>query len=117
MPMNTLRYHSRTPSLLITVAAVIPAMLIGAGLSSPSAQAGYTVTLLEQMSNVVATGSGRIDLTGLSRDSTFSTSAFINSTAPLIITGPPPPGGSVDEYIPITGTGIWGPGFGAAPDA
>jgi hypothetical protein len=38
-------------------------MLIGSGLSS---QAGYVVTLEQQGPNVVATGSGPIDLTGLS---------------------------------------------------
>jgi hypothetical protein len=42
------------------------AMLIGGGVSAPSAQAGYVVTLAQVGSNVVATGSGPIDLTGLS---------------------------------------------------
>jgi hypothetical protein len=42
------------------------AMLIGCGLLAPSAQAGYTVTLTQQGSNVVASGSGTIDLTDLS---------------------------------------------------
>jgi len=61
-------------------------MLIGSGLS---AQAGYIVTLEQQGPNVVANGSGPIDLTGL-------TGGFIdgNNTANIepfngqILTGP-----------------------------
>ena len=40
------------------------AMLVGASVSAPRAQAAYTVTLAEQGSNVVATGSGTLDLAG-----------------------------------------------------
>ncbi len=48
----------------IAGAAIGTAMLIG--LSAPSAEAGYIVDLTQQGSDVVATGSGAIDLTGLS---------------------------------------------------
>jgi hypothetical protein len=48
-------------------AALAMAMLIGSGLSAPSAQATYIVTLVQQGSDVVATGSGTIDLSGLKR--------------------------------------------------
>ena len=41
------------------------AMLIGCGLCAPPAQAGYMVTLEQVGTDVVATGSGTIDLTGL----------------------------------------------------
>ena len=41
------------------------AMVIGSGLFVSTAQAAYTVTLVEQGTSVVATGSGTIDLTGL----------------------------------------------------
>jgi hypothetical protein len=42
------------------------AMLIGSGLFAPSARAGYVVTLDEVPgTGIVATGSGPIDLTGL----------------------------------------------------
>ena len=44
--------------------AIGAAMLIG--LSAPSAQAGYVVTLTQEGGDVVATGMGLIDLTGLS---------------------------------------------------
>ena len=40
--------------------------LLLAGLSAPQSQASpYTVTFTQQGSNVVATGSGQLDLTGL----------------------------------------------------
>ena len=39
-------------------AAIGVAMLVGFGLSAPPAQAEYIVTLSQQGSNVVATGSG-----------------------------------------------------------
>jgi hypothetical protein len=52
---------------VITVAAALGiALLIGGGLCAPPAQAGYIVTLTQQGANVVATGSGTIDTTGLS---------------------------------------------------
>jgi hypothetical protein len=63
--MTTPRHHSATRSLLATVAVAIPAMLIGSGLSAPPAQASYMVTIEQEGSNVVATGSGSIDLTDL----------------------------------------------------
>jgi hypothetical protein len=47
-------------------------LLIGCGFSVSSAWAGYTVTLRQEGPNVVATGTGAIDLTGLSFDSRFS---------------------------------------------
>jgi hypothetical protein len=48
------------------VALLGMAMLIGSSLSAP-AQAGFIVTLTEQGTDVVATGSGPIDLSGLSK--------------------------------------------------
>jgi hypothetical protein len=53
------------------IASLGAAMLIG--LSALSARAGYVVDLTQQGSNVVATGSGPIDLTGLTF---FSTDNF-----------------------------------------
>jgi hypothetical protein len=50
----------------LCAAAIGVAMLTGYGLSAPPAQAGYVVTLTQQGTDVVATGSGPIDLTGLS---------------------------------------------------
>jgi hypothetical protein len=66
-------------------------MLIG--LSAWSARAGYVVDLTQQGSNVVATGSGTIDLAGLS----------------LLVPGGPTPGGAL---APSVGLIITGPGPG-----
>ncbi|MGH7062872.1 MAG: hypothetical protein ACREET_02205 [Stellaceae bacterium] len=46
-------------------AALGAAMMIGYGLSIPARAGPYVVTLTQQGSDVVATGSGQIDLTGL----------------------------------------------------
>ena len=51
---------------LLVLSALGVAMLTGYGLSAAPAQAGYVVTLMQQGTDVVATGSGPIDLTGLS---------------------------------------------------
>jgi hypothetical protein len=50
---------------LRSAAALGLAMLIGSGLSAAPAQATYLVTVVQQGNNVVATGSGTIDLAGL----------------------------------------------------
>jgi hypothetical protein len=49
----------------IGAAALGLAILMGSGLSAPPAQATFIVTLEQEGSNVVATGSGTIDLAGL----------------------------------------------------
>jgi hypothetical protein len=51
-------------------AAIGGTMLIG--LSAPSAEAGYVVDLTQEGADVVATGNGEIDLTGLTFVHTFS---------------------------------------------
>ena len=55
-----------------------------------SAQAGYVVTLEEVGSNVVATGSGPLDLTGLSFFETFQAQASVEPFVGGIITGRKP---------------------------
>jgi hypothetical protein len=84
--------------------ALCVAIMIGPGLS---AQAGYVVTLEQAGSNVVATGMGPIDLTGL-------TFAFTNPLVPgiaggsgLILTGPEFV--NSDDYSAINGPTSFGP--------
>jgi hypothetical protein len=107
--MNTPPRHSHTRSLLATVAVAIPAMLIGSGLSAPPAQAGYTVTLTQVGSNVVATGSGTIDTTDLTSEGSGTHAGAISPSTPEIITGPPilTP---FSEYAFITGPSSFGSG-------
>ncbi|MGH7103203.1 MAG: PEP-CTERM sorting domain-containing protein [Acetobacteraceae bacterium] len=70
-------------------AALAAAVLLGCGLAALPAQADYVVTLTQVGSNVVATGSGTIDLTGLSPDGGGSSEAGVEPSAAGINTGPP----------------------------
>jgi hypothetical protein len=83
------------------------AMLIGGGLAAPPAQAGYVVTLTQEGGDVVATGMGPIDLTGLSF---LGTSGSLTGVFPLgaeILSGE---AGTLDLYRGITGPGSFGSG-------
>ncbi|SRR5581483_3944433 len=65
------------------------ALVIGCGLPVPAAWAGYVVTLQEVGSTVVATGSGALDLTGLTPDAgNFTGEGLVNPSIGFIITGP-----------------------------
>jgi hypothetical protein len=89
-----------TPSLksFQPILAAALAIVIVSGLSLRPAQAGYIVTLKQVGSDVVATGSGAIDLTGLNFFNTSSGGlASILPTLPQIITGPT--SGTVDSYF------------------
>jgi VPDSG-CTERM motif len=88
-----------TPSLksFQPILAAALAIVIVSGLSVRPAQAGYIVTLKEVGSNVVATGSGAIDLTALTFVNTSTASlAFIFPSLAQIITGPT--SGTADVY-------------------
>jgi VPDSG-CTERM motif len=80
------------------ILAAALAIVIVLGLSPRPAQAGYIVTLQEVGPNVVASGSGPIDLTGLSFSFTSSGGlAFIGPNSAQISTGPT--SGTADLYI------------------
>ena len=107
--MTTPSHHLQIRSLLATVAVAIPAMLISSGLSAPSAQAAYIVTLDQVGTNVVATGSGTIDLTGLNLANSNASGAFIVPSAGDIINGPA--GGVNDDlYAGFAGPTSFGGG-------
>jgi PEP-CTERM motif-containing protein len=78
-------------ALRLTVLGV--AALAVSGLAGP-AEAGYVVTLTQQGTDVVATGSGSLDLTGL----TF-----------LELNSPPPPGGEEARINASVGLVVLGP--------
>jgi hypothetical protein len=78
---------------MVGASAIGAAMLIGL---SASARAGYVVDLTETGGNVVATGSGAIDLTGLESNVLTGGMAFLNPSLWAIRTGPPP-------FTPIEG--------------
>jgi hypothetical protein len=77
-----------TAKRLAGAAALGMAMLVGSGLCAPPAQAGYVVTLTQQGPNVVASGSGAIDLSGLTPDGTGGIGAGLIPRAGDIFTGP-----------------------------
>ena len=74
---------------------------------SPAAQAGYIVTLQQVGPNVVATGSGAIDLTGLISNGRFPVFPGINPSQGFIETGPT---GSGTVLGGFTGPPIFGSG-------
>ena len=98
----------KTTSLKLFQPATLAALAIITlcGVSICPAQAGYTVTLEEVGTDVVATGSGAIDLTGLRFATGSGASPMIDPNAghnppgdqnPLIFTGPT--SSSVDWYF------------------
>jgi len=98
------------------IASLGAAMLIG--LSAPSAQAGYVVDLTQQGPNVVATGSGPIDLTGLTFVDTFNNTAFIIPVIGQIYTGPALPDLSLlDSYTGFIGPTTFGSGDESFPSS
>jgi PEP-CTERM motif len=85
------------------------AILALGAFAAPSAQAGYVVTLEEVGSNVVATGSGPLDLTGLNFKGEAESDAFVIPLVAAIITGPTIPTNG-DYYAPISGPASFGSG-------
>jgi hypothetical protein len=75
----------------------------------------YTVTLQQVGSNVVATGSGAINLTGLSFPIPTPMLAVVNAGDGVIITGPHG-SGLVDLYTGFMGPSSFGSGGSFAPD-
>jgi hypothetical protein len=86
-------------------ASIGAAMLVG--LSALSAQAGYVVDLTQQGGNVVATGSGPIDLTGLTFDTSPLAGTLIFPALGAIVTGIT---ATADLYAGITGPANFGSG-------
>jgi PEP-CTERM motif len=97
------------PAALTTRARYLAtaAILALGAFAAPSAQAGYVVTLEEVGSNVVATGSGPIDLTGLNFVANGLPSTSVIPNESLILTGP---GNVIDIYNGISGPSSFGSG-------
>lgn len=99
-----------SPTLKLFKLATLP-IVIAWGLSVRPAQATYIVTLEQFGSNVVATGSGAIDLTGLSFSNQLSpVFAALAPNHGEITTGQP--GSPVDVYVGFTGPTAFGSGSG-----
>jgi hypothetical protein len=93
------------------------AMLIG--LSAPSAQAGYVVDLTQQGSNVVASGSGAIDLTALRLlGFNLTASTLLRPSIGSIVTGPAPRRSPATDYEGgLTGPANFGNGGLISPSS
>jgi len=98
--------------ILKPVVAATVAIVIINGLSLQPARANYIVTLEQVGSNVVATGTGAIDLTGLTLNGTTPTEdPFMNPHIGEILTGA---SGFTDSYAggpAFTGPGNFGSGL------
>jgi PEP-CTERM motif len=106
--MKTLSRSSfRRFGLLCMTATLV---LLAAGI----AHAGsiFTVTLAQVGPDVVATGSGTIDLTGLSSFGSAFASPELYPAHGILGTGP---SGTIDQYTGSTGPSSFGPGFGGFP--
>jgi hypothetical protein len=98
-------------------AAVIGAlMFLGAGLAAPAADAStYVLTFRQQGSDVVATGSGTIDLTGLTFDGESDAPGRLTAASAIAIagvTGFAP----ADSYTGFTGPATLGSGSATFAD-
>ncbi len=97
----------------VTLAA---ALLVGCSLAALPAQANYIVTLTQVGDNVVATGSGTIDLTDLSFDTTTTGFAGVDPGAAAIATGPTS-SAAASLYKGFTGPTSFGSGGTTLPSS
>jgi hypothetical protein len=93
--------------------ATTVATVIMCGLSVRSTQAGYVVTLQQVGANVIATGSGAIDLTGLSGPTTNpqGPQGYISPSVTLITTGAGGVLADVYAAATLSGPTSFGTGF------
>jgi len=97
-------------SLRKTSLAIVAA-LGSVAATGPMSHAAYVVTFQQVGSDVVATGSGSIDLIDLTFDGTAPNTAIINPSIGLAIVGPT--GSTIaDEYSGFTGPSNFGSGSG-----
>jgi hypothetical protein len=110
--MNTPSCYSHKRGFLAAVTVVIPAILIGSGLSAPAAQAGYMATFEQMGTSVVAMGSGTIDLTDLGSPVFSSGGGLIQPSAADITIGPRD-AAELNVFRGVTGPTSVGSGIGA----
>ena len=100
---------------IASAAALGGTIMLGSGLISLPAQAGYVVTLAEQGGDVVASGSGAIDLTGLSLDGNYPIYRYAHVAPFSGDIGIGPPGDpTLAVYSGVSGPSNFGFGIGAA---
>jgi hypothetical protein len=90
--------------------AALAASFLLCAVTSERAKAEFIVNVEQVGPNVMVTGSGTLDLSGLTKDESFGSSALINPSQGLVSFGPNP-GVNVDAYFGFTGPLAIGPGF------
>ena len=98
---------------MTSIKGTASAVAILIGLCAPPARAGYVVDLTQQGDNVVATGSGALDLTGLGfiGPGVFPETG-LGAAQAIILTGPAVAGVPVDAYLAsFTGPANFGTGL------
>jgi hypothetical protein len=94
----------------ISVTVAAGALLIGLASSAGPARAGYVVTLKQVGGDVDASGSGKIDLTGLSSQGTPLTPVGVEADKGYLVTGPTGGDAVVDAYRGFSGPSNFGGG-------
>jgi len=106
---NSVRYYGKIPKKLL--ALTFFGIAVTALFSTRPAQAGYIVTLKQVGSDVVATGSGAVDLTGLTlRVSGTLAPGVITANIGIIQIGGSLDNPFIDQYTGITGPTNFGSG-------
>ena len=106
---NSVRYYGKIPKKLL--ALTFFGIAVTALFSTRPAQAGYIVTLKQVGSDVVATGSGAVDLTGLTlRVSGTLAPGVITANIGIIQIGGSLDNPFIDQYTGITGPTSFGSG-------
>jgi hypothetical protein len=92
-----------------TACLMTAALLTFGSVAAPSARAAYTITFTESDGNVMESGSGSFDLTGLNRIGSSFTDGLLNPRAGRFSGGLE--GQQLSLYaVPITDPVLWGPG-------
>ena len=87
-----------------------------AGALCAPVQAAYAINFVETGGNVVATGSGSLDVSALMGPFPITGNVGVNSNFPSVLIGPTP-SGSVDIDNGGVGPISWGPGIFTAADS
>lgn len=101
---------SRSLQIFKSATAATLAIVIICGLSFRTARAGYIVTLQRVGPDVVATGAGALDPSGLSFLGNPFDGSEIWPSSGILITGPMSPSGPADAYFGIKGPTSFGSG-------
>jgi hypothetical protein len=113
--VNVTKRRAGTKMRIGKISAVGALVVLGVSAGPVSnARAGYIVTLEQVGSDVVATGSGSIDLTGLTYVITDLNSSLLHPSLAIIAVGPTA-STLTDAYDVAIGPGSFGPGGFSAP--